>query len=212
MPRRIDAGPALAALGALLLLVSLFLDWFGRASGWAVFELVDLVLAGLAVAALLAAAERGIERRWLPAIGAAALVVVAVQLFEPPPAARGGDRDTGAWVALAGALLLAIGGVLTTAAVSVSVQVRGAADPARRRRVSAVDRRAADGPAGHPREERTAVVPVADDPGPDVATRIPAVDRRPDAGASSSLFGPITDDVTRTQPMPTGEHPVEDRP
>ena len=52
MPRRIDAGPALAALGAALLLFSLFLAWFDGRDGWRVFEALDLVLAGLALTAL----------------------------------------------------------------------------------------------------------------------------------------------------------------
>jgi hypothetical protein len=206
VPRRIDAAPALAALGALLLLVALFLDWFGGASGWAVFEVVDLLLAGVAIAALVAVAERGLDQRWLPVLGALALVVVAVQLFEPPPGAATDDRDTGAWLALAGAVLLALGGLLHTAAVSISVQVRPSAGPARRRRVPAVDRRA-DEPA---RAER----PDDDDdaPGEEPPTRIPAVDRRPDAGAvSSSLFAPVSDDVGTTQPLPTEERPVEER-
>jgi hypothetical protein len=210
VPRRIDAAPALAALGALLLLVALFLDWFGGASGWAVFEVVDLLLAGVAIAALVAVAERGLDQRWLPVLGALALVVVAVQLFEPPPGAATDDRDTGAWLALAGAVLLALGGLLHTAAVSISVQVRPSAAPARRRRVPAVDRRAdepvvarrpAEGDDGHDGV-----------PGEEPPTRIPAVDRRPDAGAgSSSLFAPVSDDVGTTQPLPTEERPVEER-
>ena len=34
---------------ALILIVSLFLDWYERLTGWTVFEIVDLVLAGLAL-------------------------------------------------------------------------------------------------------------------------------------------------------------------
>ncbi len=212
VPRRIDAAPALAALGALLLLVALFLDWFAGASGWAVFEVVDLVLAAIAVGALVAAAERGIELRWLPVLGAVALVAVVVQLLEPPPVVARADPETGAWIALAGAALLAAGGILETAAISVSVQVRQAAGPARRRRVPAVDRRVTgDEP------DRTAATRVErpEPPGrDDEPVRIPAVDRRPDAGVgSTSLFAPVTDDVATTQPLRPEERPdAEARP
>ena len=49
--RRIDAGPLLALLGGLVLLVSLFLDFYEPTfTAWEVFELLDLVLAALAVA------------------------------------------------------------------------------------------------------------------------------------------------------------------
>ena len=50
--QRGDAGAILLGLGALLLFISLFLHWYqpGR-SAWAVFEVWDLVLAGLALAA-----------------------------------------------------------------------------------------------------------------------------------------------------------------
>jgi hypothetical protein len=51
--RHLDLGRALVALGALLVLVALFLDFFEvGGSGWEVFEALDLVLAGLAAAAL----------------------------------------------------------------------------------------------------------------------------------------------------------------
>ena len=50
MTRRLEAGPLLVTLGALLLLVSLFLDWFaGGATAWQAFEVWDLVLFVLAV-------------------------------------------------------------------------------------------------------------------------------------------------------------------
>ncbi len=207
MPRRIEIGPALAALGALLLLVSLFLDWFGARTGWGAFELLDLVLAALAVVALVTAgaalAGGGAgdgwgDTRWLPGLGLVAVVAVAAQLLEPPPAVDG-DPDTGAWLALAGAVLLLLGGVLEAASISISVQVREGR--ARRRRVSAVDRRApgavaAPGPAS---EE--------DDDEPTVATagRVPFVDRRP--GAAPPAPAPDEDDFERTQPLSTEERP-----
>ena len=131
---RIDAGPLLAIPGALLLLVSLFLDWYDPdLDAWKVFEVLDLVLAAIAVACLLAAAERlgaalpggRAASRALPALGIVALVIVASQAINHPPAAVGEDSDTGLWLALGGALLLAIGGVLSSSRISLAVNVEG---------------------------------------------------------------------------------------
>ncbi len=145
MPRRIDAGDVLAALGALLVLVGLFLDWFGGANGWEAFEALDLVLAALALAAIAAAAAgAGLlaapSPRLLAPLGVALLAVVALQMVDPPPAIGDEDDDlgAGAWLALAGAALVLIGGLMRVARVSVSVSV-GGRDV--RRRVPAVDRR-----------------------------------------------------------------------
>ena len=52
MNRRFEMGPLLVALGAVLLLVSLFLDWYGPLSAWDAFEVVDVLLAALAVLSL----------------------------------------------------------------------------------------------------------------------------------------------------------------
>ena len=55
MTRRLEAGPLLVTLGALLLLVSLFLNWFtGEVTAWEAFEVWDLVLFVLAL---------GVDRR-----------------------------------------------------------------------------------------------------------------------------------------------------
>ena len=50
MTRRVEAGPVLVTLGALLLLASLFLDWYEPGiSAWEAFEVWDIVLLVLAV-------------------------------------------------------------------------------------------------------------------------------------------------------------------
>ena len=74
MTRRFEVGPILVALGAIMLLVSLFMAWYGPLTAWDAFEVVDVLLAVLAVAALVVAAGlllsdlEFIERRWLPLI------------------------------------------------------------------------------------------------------------------------------------------------
>jgi hypothetical protein len=139
---RFDAGTGLVAIGAVVLLVSLFIDWY-RPGGdaWAVFEWVDIALAGAAICALLAMAPRlgsGGLGRALPIVCAVALAVVVVQLIDAPPAARGSELDTGAWLALAGTALMAGGALLGAASISVTVDVRGRE---RRRRTAAIDAR-----------------------------------------------------------------------
>ena len=154
MPRRIDAGEVLAALGGLLVLVSLFLDWFSLdgdaelfddagASGWTAFESLDLVLAGLAIAAIATGARAfgtvgSLGPRALLPLGALLTLIVVTQIVEPPPVVAEFDPSTGAWLALAGALLVLAGGILRVARFDVTVSV-GAKDV--RPRVPAVDRR-----------------------------------------------------------------------
>jgi carbon starvation protein CstA len=143
MPRRVDAGALVAALGGVLLLVSLFLDWFGDGgegvSAWTVFEIVDLLLAGIALLAISTFLSRaGVERRLpdvsLILLGGAALVLVASQLINEPPLAQAADdieRGTGAWLGLAGSAVLLAGAVISVARVSFSVERRtGAVQPA----------------------------------------------------------------------------------
>jgi hypothetical protein len=144
MTRRFELGPLLAALGALVLLVALFLAWFGPLSAWDAFEITDLLLAVLALGILIVAAGAllpevlDVDARWLPWLAGAAFVVVAAQLIDPPPVALGRDRHEGAWLALAGTLLALAGTVLTLGRVSLAVAVEGRE---RRRRVAAVDHR-----------------------------------------------------------------------
>jgi hypothetical protein len=114
----------LAGLGAVLLLVSLFLAWFDPGgSAWTVFEVIDLLLAALALAAVVAALDR-IGIRWAPAVplplwiaGVLVFVLVGSQLINRPPAASGSDVDTGGWLALGGAALMLVGGLLSRARI-----------------------------------------------------------------------------------------------
>jgi peptidoglycan/LPS O-acetylase OafA/YrhL len=128
MVRRIDIGSSIAAAGAALLLVSLFLDWFDGLTGWTTFEALDLVLAALALAALLPLTRRfhgvgSVSDRHLPVIGAVTVVIVVAALVNRPPAAAGESPDTGVWLALAGAILILAGGLLGTARLALSISI-----------------------------------------------------------------------------------------
>jgi cation transport ATPase len=132
MPEELDGRRVIAGVGALVLLVSLFLDWFKPGiSAWDVFEVLDLVLAAIAIATLAIAvpqawrALRGpdLSPRLLPVLGIAAFVIVVAALINHPPAAFGQQIDTGAWIALGGSALMAIGGILSAARISVVVSV-----------------------------------------------------------------------------------------
>jgi hypothetical protein len=155
LTRRFDIGPFVLALAALVLLVSLFLPWVdygadiasipnGAAdiNAWRLFEITDLLLAALAIAALVAAAGLItpsvdiIERRWVPWIVGVTFVLVANQIIEPHN--QVGDRGTGAWMAFAATIVMIIGAVLSLTKVSVAVGVEGRD---RRRRVATVDHR-----------------------------------------------------------------------
>jgi hypothetical protein len=142
MRERFDAGTGLVAVGAVLLLVSLFIDWYDPGGdAWAVFESLDLVLVGAAVCGLLAMAPRfgaGGLGRALPLIAATAFAIVVVQLFDPPPVVSDSDLATGAWLALGATVLMAGGALLGAASISVTVDVRGRE---RRRRTAAIDAR-----------------------------------------------------------------------
>ena len=92
MTRRIEAGPVLVGLGALLLLVSVFLDWYDpNVTAWEAFEVLDLLMVVLSLAAIVAVvgtfapSAAVIDRRSLPLIVAALAVIVASQILDPPP-------------------------------------------------------------------------------------------------------------------------------
>jgi hypothetical protein len=187
---RFDVGTGLVALGAVLLLVSLFVDWFDPSGdAWAVFELTDVVLAGCAICGLVAILPRytGLARA-IPVIAFAALAVVAVQLLDPPPAARGDALEAGAWLALAATALMAAGATLSAAAISITVDVRGRE---RRRRSAAIDAREAR-EAGEPRDEPA--------PFRDGAAEGPAVPEP--AARRARRRGAVADDADAAAPAP----------
>jgi hypothetical protein len=159
-PRSLEGAILLIGAGAILLIVSLFLEWYQPGvDAWEIFEAWDLVLAVLAIAALVAVAGRlgyGPPRpaSWLLAPAIAALVIVLFAILNPPPLARSidGDPGTGLWLALVSAVLMAIGAVLSVARISVAITsapAPAAQEPVRRPGGSLFSR-AADTPPVEP--------------------------------------------------------------
>ena len=134
----------LIALAALVLLVALFLRWYGSADAWEAFEVIDVLLAVLALAcvtmavALLVPELGAGEQRALPWVVGATAVLVVAELINPPPTVAVTRLGAGAWMAFAAACVMVVGAVLTVARVSFAVSVEGRDV---RRRVSAVDHR-----------------------------------------------------------------------
>jgi heme A synthase len=124
--RPVALGPLLAGLAGLVLLGSLFVDWYERGlTAWTAFEVLDLVLAALALATIgVAAQSLGLLKARLPeglllGVAAAALVIVVSQLINHPPRALARDTDVGIWLALGASLLLLAGAALGSSYVSV---------------------------------------------------------------------------------------------
>jgi hypothetical protein len=194
MPRRIDLGRAVLFAGSALLLVSLFIDWYDLGgigvTGWQVFETLDLVLAALAIAGMIAAVRPDVAPSWAAVVvPGAAVFIVFVELVDSPPAAGSADPAAGAWIALAGAFLMAAGAALSLAAISVTVQVR---ERDVRRRVAAVDRR-----GDRDEEDEEAADLDADGEAPAAGPKAPpSLFARSPAPERSNA-----DDLERTQPL-----------
>jgi hypothetical protein len=134
VPRQtqLAVGPLVAALGAVILIVSLFLDWYETFTGFTIFEFLDLLLLLLALAMIAAlAAGLGLVRMAVPpgaalAVALLAIFVVVSQLLNDPPAVTGSgpDKDIGIWLALSGSALMVAGAVLSSAHISLALETR----------------------------------------------------------------------------------------
>jgi hypothetical protein len=118
---RISMGEAIAAISALLLFVSLFIDWFGPFSAWEVFDVVDIIitLAAFLVFAVVAARALGTvvrlpthPARFITWIGVIVLVLVLAFLFE------GDDREIGIFLSLFAAIGIVVGGLMASGELS----------------------------------------------------------------------------------------------
>jgi hypothetical protein len=180
----------------MLLFVSLFLDWYQPdMTAWTAFEVLDLVLAALALAAawILVSSlllESPPRNGLLPVVGGAAFVVVVSQLVNHPPAAQGASPQLGAWLGLAGSALMAVGAALSLAHVSLTISFSprerqrddGLTEPRRRSEPSPSTEAAAAEPEVHdelyPEQEREGPIG-SDDPalwsrrGPDEDDTLP---------------------------------------
>jgi hypothetical protein len=173
--RTISVGPIVGLLGGVLLFVSLFLEWYEGdepvLTAFTVFEVLDLVLAALALGAVVALADAlGLRlpggsparaKLALP-LGAVALLIILTQLINDPPALVGSDRgpELGIWLALAGALLIVAGGLLAVARISLAVDF----EQREQRRRAAEAPAAGEPPPAGSEAPTTRVEPV--DPGP----------------------------------------------
>jgi hypothetical protein len=126
-------GPLVASIGAVLLIVSLFLDWYEQITGFTVFEFLDLLLVLLALATIASLAGGLGLARSAPSPGVSLAValftvlVVASQVVNDPPAVAGEvgpGKDVGIWLALAGSGLMVLGAVLAYARISLAVEAR----------------------------------------------------------------------------------------
>jgi hypothetical protein len=177
MTRRFEIGPILLAAAAILLLVSLFLDWYGGFTAWSAFEVVDVLLLMLAVVTLVAAAGQVApdleyaDRRWLPWLVLAIVTLVVAEILNPPPAVGDADPDAGAWIAFAASLVMLAASLMSVGRVHFSLSVEGRDT---RRRVAAVDHRQPTTETGAvvapPEEETSATEPLPEAPAARTAT------------------------------------------
>jgi hypothetical protein len=134
VPRQtqLAVGPLIATVGALLLIVSLFLDWYETYTGFTVFEFLDLLLVLLALATIfslfggLGLVRPAISPGVSLAVALFTVFVVLSQIVNDPPAvaAGGPDKDIGIWLALSGAALMVAGAVLGYAHISLALETR----------------------------------------------------------------------------------------
>jgi hypothetical protein len=167
--RRIEFAPLLAAVGGIVLFVSLFLHWYQPAlTAWTVFEVWDVVLAVLAVAGIWVAVasvawEASPRDAALPLLGGAAFVIVVSQLINHPPAAQGASVRSGAWLALAGSALMAAAGALKAGNFSLSVSFSSGQRDRERQRPAAAPSRARPHREPTPANEAAEVEPEVQD-------------------------------------------------
>jgi hypothetical protein len=119
--RRLRVGEWIVGACGVLLLISLFLDWYGDppATAWQAFTVLDLILAVLALAAISVPVVTATHR--VPAVplaietlttlvGMLGLILVVVRVLNLPGEADG--REIGLWLGLVATLGIAAGGLI----------------------------------------------------------------------------------------------------
>jgi hypothetical protein len=183
VPRQtqLAVGPLVAAVGAVLLIVSLFLDWYEGLTGFTVFEFIDLLLVLLALTTIASlAGSMGVMKpapspSVLLGVALFTIFVVLTQIINDPPAAvgpRGPDQDIGIWLGLSGSALMVAGAVLGYASISLAFEPRS--------RESDHDATGAPSPPPPDRPGPEPGRPVASDDDPTRPLSDPAAPRRPD--------------------------------
>ena len=117
-------GELVGAIGSLGLLVAEFLPWYSTGgedlTAWQAFSVTDILLAAAAVAGLSVAVcvlfrisvSYPVAGSSVAALfGVVAVVLIVIRLIDPP-GGGGVDRDFGAWLGLACAAAIAVGGYL----------------------------------------------------------------------------------------------------
>ena len=115
--RRLRAGEWLALAGGVLLIVSLFLPWYGDVSGLEAMSIIDILLVLIAAVAITLPILQATQTS--PALpvafgvltattGAIGVLLVVFRLIDSP--GEVGGVASGAWLGLASALALTVGG------------------------------------------------------------------------------------------------------
>lgn len=198
-PQRFEAASLAALFGAVLLLVSPFLTWFDPGgSAWSLFELLDLLLVGIALYVGVTATTRlldvdqGADPRGVPIAGGVALAAVFATLLEPPPVAVDSSTGFGVWLALFGAVVITAAGLLDLARVSVTVSVGAREDEAR-----------ADAPINTEHRPQTWTPPAPPAPETSIMARSAPASTEAPPSRSPSLLRP--NDPPRTDQVPEGD-------
>lgn len=110
---RLSTGDLIAGAGAIGLFLFLFLDWFEPASAWELFDIIDILLAAIAIAVIVLVVTRamgndinvpGGRATAITVLGFAATMIVLTFVLE------GEERKIGVWLSLLAALAITYGG------------------------------------------------------------------------------------------------------
>jgi TRAP-type uncharacterized transport system fused permease subunit len=111
-PGRISPGETIAGASGVALFLFLFFDWFAGASAWQVFDVVDLLLAAIAIVAVAVAGTKAMGNRLfgdnagliLLLLGTVAASITLTFVLE------GNDRQVGLWLSFFASIGLLYGG------------------------------------------------------------------------------------------------------
>jgi hypothetical protein len=188
VPRQtqLAVGPLVAAVGAVLLIVSLFLDWYEGLTGFTVFEFLDLMLVLLALVTIarLAGGLGLVRPAPSPALSLGValftIFVVLTQIVNDPPAVvgPGPEKDIGIWLGLSGSALMVAGAVLGYASISLAFEPRPRDRSDERESDRDVTSVSTPGASGKSDPEPRRPAPYEDDPTRPLSD--PSAPRRPD--------------------------------